>query len=248
MENLIQIVNNQAVVSSRKVADSFRKEHSKVLRSIKNIIELTQAKNGFSELTRNNEIKKWFYETTYIDNSGKSNIEYLMNKNGFSLIVMGFTGKKAIQWKIEYITAFEQMEQYLKQLQVSSIDKKVLDCKYDEVQMEKSKLWLELVDKVDIKEYKQMAKSYAFNTLAGSNVLPLPEVKELTYSATEVGEIFGVSKNKIGSLANKHNLKTDEYGKYFYDKSRYSNKEVQTFRSNRKAIEVFKSLLGGAKE
>lgn len=35
MENLIQIVNNQAVVSSRKVADSFRKEHSKVLRSIK---------------------------------------------------------------------------------------------------------------------------------------------------------------------------------------------------------------------
>ena len=54
------------------------------------------------------------------------NIEYLMNKNGFSLIVMGFTGKKAIQWKIEYITAFEQMEQYLKQLQVSSIDKKFL--------------------------------------------------------------------------------------------------------------------------
>ena len=93
-----------------------------------------------------------------------------------------------------------------------------------------------------------MAKSYAFNTLAGSNVLPLPEVKELTYSATEVGKIFGVSKNKIGSLANKHNLKTDEYGKYFYDKSRYSNKEVQTFRYNRKAIEVFRSLLGGAKE
>nr|DAQ19450.1 MAG TPA: regulatory protein [Caudoviricetes sp.] len=71
MENLIQIVNNQAVVSSRKVADSFRKEHSKVLRSIKNVIELTQAQNGFSELTRNDEIKKWFYETTYIDNRRK---------------------------------------------------------------------------------------------------------------------------------------------------------------------------------
>lgn len=137
---------------------------------------------------------------------------------------------------------------FLLLLWVLRVDKKILDCKYDEVQMEKSKLWLELADKVDIKEYKQMAKSYAFNTLAGSNVLPLPEVKELTYSATEVGKIFGVSKNKIGSLANKHNLKTDEYGKYFYDKSRYSNKEVQTFRYNRKAIEVFRSLLGGAKE
>lgn len=107
MENLIQIVNNQAVVSSRKVADSFRKEHSKVLRSIKNIIELTQAKNGFSELTRNDEIKKWFYETTYIDNSGKSNIEYLMNKNGFSLIVMGFTGKS------RHLGIIERLSKYL---------------------------------------------------------------------------------------------------------------------------------------
>ena len=170
-----------------------------------------------------------------------------MNRDGFTLLVMGFTGKQALKWKIKYIEAFNNMEQYLKQLQVSNVDKKVIDCKYDEVQMEKSKLWLELADKVDIPEYKQMAKSYAFNTLAGVNILPLPEVKELTYSATEVGEIFGVSKNKIGILANKHNLKTDEYGKYFHDKARYSNKEVQTFRYNKKAIEVFRSLLGGAK-
>ena len=198
-------------------------------------------------LAAQNSATRFFYETTF-ENRGKQYPMYLMNRDGFSLLVMGFTGREALQWKIKYIEAFNDMEKYLKQLQVSNVDKKILDCKYDEVQMEKSKLWLELADKVDIKEYKQMAKSYAFNTLAGSNVLPLPEVKELTYSATEVGEIFGVSKNKIGSLANKHNLKTDEYGKYFYDKSRYSNKEVQTFRYNRKAIEVFKSLLGGAKE
>lgn len=235
MENLVEIKNNQVVVSSRQVAECFGKEHKNVLRDIKEI------------LAAQNSATRFFYETTF-ENRGKQYPMYLMNRDGFSLLVMGFTGREALQWKIKYIEAFNDMEKYLKQLQVSSVDKKILDCKYDEVQMEKSKLWLELADKVDIKEYKQMAKSYAFNTLAGSNVLPLPEVKELTYSATEVGEIFGVSKNKIGSLANKHNLKTDEYGKYFYDKSRYSNKEVQTFRYNRKAIEVFKSLLGGAKE
>ena len=235
MENLVEIKKNQVITSSRQVAECFGKEHKNVLRDIKEI------------LAAQNSATRFFYETTF-ENRGKQYPMYLMNRDGFSLLVMGFTGREALQWKIKYIEAFNDMEKYLKQLQVSNVDKKILDCKYDEVQMEKSKLWLELADKVDIKEYKQMAKSYAFNTLAGSNVLPLPEVKELTYSATEVGEIFGVSKNKIGSLANKHNLKTDEYGKYFYDKSRYSNKEVQTFRYNRKAIEVFRSLLGGAKE
>lgn len=241
MENLVEIRDNQVVVSSRQVAEYFGKEHRNILRDIENII--------IQGSMLNFEHTQMFHKTTYINEQNKQQYPmYLMNKDGFSLLVMGFTGKEALKWKIKYIEAFNDMEQYLKQLQISNVDKKILDCKYDEVQMEKSKLWLELADKVDIKEYKQMAKSYAFNTLAGSNVLPLPEVKELTYSATEVGEIFGVSKNKIGSLANKHNLKTDEYGKYFYDKSRYSNKEVQTFRYNRKAIEVFKSLLGGAKE
>lgn len=241
MENLVEIRDNQVVVSSRQVAEYFGKEHRNILRDIEDII----IQGGML----NFEHTQMFHKTTYINEQNKQQYPmYLMNKDGFSLLVMGFTGKEALKWKIKYIEAFNDMEQYLKQLQVSNVDKKIIDCKYDEVQMEKSKLWLKLADKVDIKEYKQMAKSYAFNTLAGSNVLPLPEVKELTYSATEVGEIFGVSKNKIGSLANKHNLKTDEYGKYFYDKSRYSNKEVQTFRYNRKAIEVFKSLLGGAKE
>lgn len=126
---------------------------------------------------------------------------------------------------------------------LKEVSKEELGIRRDEVQIAKSKLWLELADRVDIKEYKELANSYAFNTLAGKSVLPLPEVKELTYSATEVGEIFGVSKNKIGALANKHNLKTGEYGKWFYDKSRYSNKEVQTFRYNKKAIEVFKELI-----
>lgn len=56
-----------------------------------------------------------------------------------------------------------------------------------------------------------------------------PEVKK-SYTATELGEMFGVSAQKIGSLANKHNLKTDEYGYFALDKSKYSNKQVESFR------------------
>ncbi|MCT6925600.1 Bro-N domain-containing protein [Metasolibacillus sp.] len=53
---------------------------------------------------------------------------------------------------------------------------------------------------------------------------------EKSYTATELAKEFGISAQKIGSLANKHDLKTEEYGYFALDKSRYSNKQVQSFR------------------
>ena len=53
-----------------------------------------------------------FYETTY-ENRGKQYPMYLMNRDGFSLLVMGFTGKDALEWKVKYIQAFNEMEQKL---------------------------------------------------------------------------------------------------------------------------------------
>lgn len=70
----------------------------------------------------------------------------------------------------------------------------------------------------------------------------LPQVPK-TYSATEIGNILGVTANKIGSLAKSHNLKTEENGMWVMDKSKYSNKEVSTFRYFENAINVFRGLL-----
>ena len=70
-------------------------------------------------------------------------------------------------------------------------------------------------------------------------------MQEKSYSATDIGKMLGVSKAKIGALANKNNMKCDEYGSWFHDKSPYSGKEVETFRYNGKAIEKFRSLLKG---
>ena len=111
INELVQVDNEQVVTESRKVAETFGKEHSKVIRSIENII--TEAKNGLSDLAAENSAAKYFYETTYKDGSGKSNKMYLMNRDGFSLLVMGFTGAKAMQWKIKYIEAFNEMERRL---------------------------------------------------------------------------------------------------------------------------------------
>ena len=112
-------------------------------------------------------------------------------------------------------------------------------------QARSAKLWLEIAKNTGIQTYKDVCNAYAAKELAGEDVLPLPKVQEKTYSATDIGEMLGVSKSRIGALANKNNMKCDEYGSWFHDKSPYSGKEVEAFRYNSKAIEKFRSLLKG---
>ena len=89
----------------------------------------------------------------------------------------------------------------------------------------------------------KLNNSNASAVISGKPIIPLPEVNKKTYSATEIGDMLGVSANKIGKIANQYNIKTEEYGKKFYDKSRYSNKEVETFRYYDNAIQKFKELV-----
>lgn len=72
----------------------------------------------------------------------------------------------------------------------------------------------------------------------------LPQV-EKTYTATEVGKMFGISAHKVGMIANANGLKTEEYGITVLDKSRHSPKEVPSFRYNQKAVEKFREILRG---
>ena len=55
-------------------------------------------------------------------------------------------------------------------------------------------------------------------------------IERKTYSATEIGDKFGVSANKIGRIANKHNLKVSKYDEYYIDKAKGHDKQVETFR------------------
>lgn len=102
MNKLVVIQNNQIVVSSKDIAEHFGKDHKHVLESIREI------------LVAENSATKFYQETTY-QNRGKDYKAYLMNRDGFSLLAMGFTGKKALQWKLKYIEAFNEMEETLKQ-------------------------------------------------------------------------------------------------------------------------------------
>lgn len=124
---LVKSVNGVMVADSLQVADSFGKRHSHVLRAIENLITSlsaeeaavndeewmyekvigsTQPKIGLSE--------KYFILSTYKDSTGRELSHYWLTRDGFSLLVMGFTGPAALHWKLLYIEAFNKMEQALR--------------------------------------------------------------------------------------------------------------------------------------
>ena len=104
MNELINIKNNEAVTTSLRVAENFGKQHKTVLRKIEQILKETEpAQNG----------ARCFHKSTYIDVKGESRPMYFLNRDGFTFLVMGFTGKKATEWKWKFIEAFNQMERYI---------------------------------------------------------------------------------------------------------------------------------------
>lgn len=107
--------------------------------------------------------------------------------------------------------------------------------------------FLKVAQMTDISEYKHICQQKAAEVLSGVPLLPMQAINENTLSADEVGKELGISGNMVGRIANQHNLKTAEYGKYFYDKSRHCQKQVESFRYYRKVIPVIKSIIDNKK-
>ena len=73
-----------------------------------------------------------------------------------------------------------------------------------------------------------------------------PLIEQTTYSAKELGDVLGISANRVGRIANAHGLKTDDYGMLYLSKSPHSDKQVEHFRYFEKSIDKFKSILENA--
>ena len=114
-EIILSEKNGQVLASSREVADKFGKAHGSVLKTICGETRNGKHVNGLCDeiLASGNPLTKYFIKSTYM-NRGKEYPEYLMTRDGFSLLAMGFTGKEAVEWKLKYIDAFNQMEDRLK--------------------------------------------------------------------------------------------------------------------------------------
>ncbi len=106
----LNIKENKVFINSLDLAKVFNKNHRHILQTTKN-----QPQNDFTESN--------FILSTYKDKKGELRPCYNLTRDGFSLLVMGFTGEKAYKWKIEFIKAFNEMEKRLRNIEYEKHDK-----------------------------------------------------------------------------------------------------------------------------
>lgn len=118
--DLVILQDDQVFTTSLKVAKVFGKQHKHVIEAIDNAVKTLQEVSGPDF----RPAEKAFIKSSYTDAQGKNRPMYYLNRDAFSFVAMGFTGKKAAEWKWKYIQAFNQMEEALKAQQkpLSAVD------------------------------------------------------------------------------------------------------------------------------
>lgn len=115
-EIILKEVNGEILTSSRDVAERFGKKHAEVLYAIEGRVDPDGTiKNNGLLMSGISQLSNLFIKTEYKDSMNRTKHEYLMNRDGFSLLAMGFTGSEALKWKLQYIDAFNKMETKLKE-------------------------------------------------------------------------------------------------------------------------------------
>ena len=174
----------------------------------------------------------------------------IINESGVYALIFGSKLPKAKKFK-RWVTS-EVLPSIRKTGSYNTIPKERSAFKEQELKarmlnarVRESNQYLKIAAQIDIPEYRYILQAKSAEALNGGvPVLPLQEAERKTYSATEIGAMFGVSANRIGKLANAHKLKTPEYGKLFYSKSEHSVKEVETWRYYESVIPVFEKIFG----
>ena len=172
--------NSEIVTTSKNVAEVFGKEHKNVLQSIESLMSEDGLKN-----------QPMFQESTYEDVYGRNKKMYIINRDGFSLLCMGFTGSKALSWKLKYIEAFNLMEKKLTESEKLS---------------EKDRLTLLLFSK------DKSVVASAYNQLVELETAPLiktiEEQKPLVSFANTVSiSSSSIDMNEMAKLCRKEGLK-----------------------------------------
>ena len=242
MELTITNFNGIETIDSRLIAENIGKNHKELLRDIRTYCDYLDESNNGLVGERKIALTDFFIESTYTTSQNKVMPCYLCTRKGCEMIANKMTGAKGTVFTAMYINAFHSMENQLAQAEPIPDRDKTVDVELAKIQVEKARLLMEISNAETLStDWKNIIISKAVETLTGENYLPMIE-SEKTYSAKEIGDMFGVSAQKIGRLATAYNLKVSEYGKWYKDKSQYSSKEVDTFRYNSKAIEKFKEI------
>ena len=247
MNNELQIFNNSDFGNIRVVENSG--EPWFVGKDIATILGYAKPENAIANHVDNED-----KTSTLIQGSGSNykSKAILINESGLYSLILSSKLPQAKAFKrwvtSEVLPAIRKHGNYAAPKQENKSKSIDLEIRLNNSKARMASEYRRIAEMTDIKEYKHICQQKAVEVLAGMPLLPMEAVTEKTYSATDIGKMFGVSKNKIGSLANANNLKTAEYGKLFYDKSPHSQKQVETFRYYECAVEKFKELLKGGEQ
>lgn len=186
--------SNQPLTNSKLVAEVFGKEHRNVVRDIKNLIEGGVLKN---------EQTPMFEETTYINEQNKQSYPmFIMNQDGFTLLAMGFNGKKAMEFKLKYIEAFNAMKRQIEQSN-QSVPQNYLEALKSLVKAEEEKQQLALENK---KQQEQIITISKANMELGNKITEmLPKVSyydkilqsNATMTVTQIAQDYGMSAMRL---------------------------------------------------
>lgn len=211
------------MVSSREVAERFEKQHKDVLEAIRNIT----AEN--SAVTND-----YFIESSYKAGTGKEYPEYLLTRDGFSLLAMGFTGAKALGWKLKFIEAFNKMEETIKTgaLPQSKTKRPALGSINVAV---KNIMTVYNAAGVDPR-FTATAVTKLYEEMADIKLIPpiQEEPTEMIYDKTNIAKLLGVLSaaslphpSAIGAIIAKLDISDDEKVKVPYDRHGHSGFDYQ---------------------
>lgn len=183
--------NDQVLTNSLLVAEKFGKEHKHVLDAIRELIQ------GCAETSAD----PMFVETIYVNEQNRQEYPmFVMNRDGFTLLAMGFTGKKALKFKLDYIAAFNAMERSLKEIKTPQTYAEALRRLADEVEA-KEQIQYQLEQKTEqldeSKEWysiKRWAKEHNMNWRS----INWRRMKALSYGlGYEIKKIFDASYGQV---------------------------------------------------
>ena len=195
--------------------------------------------------------------TSRIAMAGQNRDVIVINESGvYSLIFQSKlpTAKKFKHWVTsEVLPQIHRTGSYNAKGEDRELRIKELDSQLATIDLERAKILQRMIDAPAIplsEESKAVIQHEMFRLVTGHECLAmLPQVHDRLYTATQLGEMFGVSSKKIGKIAKAHGLKSEEgepseYGQWVLTKSRYSCHQCSSFTYNGKAVE----WLNGHKE
>lgn len=177
--------------------------------------------------------------------SGKQEMT-IINESGLYSLVLGSKlpgAKKFKRWVTsEVLPAIRKTGRY-EAKPMTDYQQMMADTRRRNARVQSARILTQLAKQYQGTTYEQVLNAHATKELTGEYLLPLPKLEAKTYSAEDIGNMLGVSSNKVGRLANANGLKRKEYGAWFNDKAKGHNKEIQCFRYYEDVIPVFRELL-----